>query len=442
MRSPRATGRRTRTMRPAARSRRRAGPSPTPRSISPRRITWGNNQATNFTYDSTGARVLKRDGTLTTITVAGLFERRIASADVNNLHYILADGRAVAQVAKTQAVPERPHHTDYSGDLPAQRWPRQRRSKTTNPNGTVRDEYFYDPFGRRTDRNYDYLAPQQRIMRTRLHGARARRRARPHQHAGGHISDPVARHFISPDPPDSQAPLFSQSYNRYSYVGNNPTTFIDPTGFQKDRPGEEDTPPPCTYGVNCPQMPGDTDWTDFQNGIRDHARGGIVVAGPADGQVPFPGPGGPGCPINGGCTQPENADDNPGTDAGGSSSYGSEDGPGSGPRALAGEMGSSRPVLEEGTVWDVPTDNWVMLNGTGPGGPVADVSDLGLRLTPVTITPEMREADAAIRCNSGLHYPALRQQRPSDPSRLRRKGCAFLSAEEEGHSSSAQVGIG
>ncbi len=308
----------------------------------PRRITWGNNQATNFTYDSTGARVLKRDGTLTTITVAGLFERRIASADVNNLHYILADGRAVAQVTKVQAVPDGPVtqpaqvvylHGDAQGNV----------IRTTNASGQVRDKFDYDPFGRRIDRTGNYLAPQRRPIRTGYTG---------HEHDDeldlinmrGRMYDPVARRFLSPDPfiPN---PLASQSYNRYSYVENNPATFIDPTGFQVDRPGEEDTPPPCTYGVNCPQMPGDTDWTDFQNGISDHARGGIVVAGPADGQVPFPGPGGRGCPINGGCTQPENADDNLGTDAGGSSSYGSEGGPG----------------------WDVPTDNWVTPDGVGPG---------------------------------------------------------------------------
>jgi len=46
----------------------------------------------------------------------------------------------------------------------------------------------------------------------------------------GRIQDAVTGRFLSPDPtiPD---PGFTQSYNRYSYVNNNPLTFTDPTGF-------------------------------------------------------------------------------------------------------------------------------------------------------------------------------------------------------------------
>jgi hypothetical protein len=36
--------------------------------------------------------------------------------------------------------------------------------------------------------------------------------------------------------PEVQDPYHSQSYNRYSYVWNNPTNFTDPTGFEVDEP--------------------------------------------------------------------------------------------------------------------------------------------------------------------------------------------------------------
>src|SRR6185437_4493563 len=51
----------------------------------------------------------------------------------------------------------------------------------------------------------------------------------------GRIQDAITGRFLSPDPtiPD---PGFTQSYNRYSYVNNNPLSFADPTGFADDPP--------------------------------------------------------------------------------------------------------------------------------------------------------------------------------------------------------------
>ena len=49
-------------------------------------------------------------------------------------------------------------------------------------------------------------------------------------HMNGRIYDPVIGRFMSPDPL-VQAPTFSQSYNRYSYVWNNPLNATDPSGY-------------------------------------------------------------------------------------------------------------------------------------------------------------------------------------------------------------------
>ena len=48
--------------------------------------------------------------------------------------------------------------------------------------------------------------------------------------AKGRVYDPAQKRFLTPDiyVPD---PLSSQSYNRYSYVANNPLRYTDPTGF-------------------------------------------------------------------------------------------------------------------------------------------------------------------------------------------------------------------
>jgi RHS repeat-associated protein len=54
-------------------------------------------------------------------------------------------------------------------------------------------------------------------------------------HMNGRIYDPVIGKMMSADPTVPN-PTDAQSYNRYAYVGNNPLSFTDPTGFQKDPP--------------------------------------------------------------------------------------------------------------------------------------------------------------------------------------------------------------
>jgi uncharacterized protein RhaS with RHS repeats len=53
----------------------------------------------------------------------------------------------------------------------------------------------------------------------------------------GRQYDPKLGQFVQPDP-IVQAPDFSQSWNRYAYVFNNPLKFVDPTGYQTSGSGE------------------------------------------------------------------------------------------------------------------------------------------------------------------------------------------------------------
>ena len=83
-------------------------------------------------------------------------------------------------------------------------------------------------------------------------------------HMNGRIEDSVTGRFLSADPRGT-IPGNTQSWNRYSYVNNNPLTYIDPSGFD-DCTGEAQitcyTPPPdrgiglTLCGGNCPSGQG------------------------------------------------------------------------------------------------------------------------------------------------------------------------------------------
>ena len=54
----------------------------------------------------------------------------------------------------------------------------------------------------------------------------------------GRIQDAITGRFLSADP-YIKNPLNPQNYNRYSYVNNNPLSYIDPTGFEATDTGNE-----------------------------------------------------------------------------------------------------------------------------------------------------------------------------------------------------------
>src|ERR1700722_20086376 len=80
-------------------------------------------------------------------------------------------------------------------------------------------------------------------------------------HMNGRVQDAILGRFLSPDPhvPD---PTNAQSYNRYSYVLNNPLTRIDPTGFDdKSCP----TAGGCSGGSSAQGFPEQSSWSCYGN---------------------------------------------------------------------------------------------------------------------------------------------------------------------------------
>ncbi|PTQ90492.1 RHS repeat-associated core domain-containing protein [Agitococcus lubricus] len=111
-------------------------------------------------------------------------------------------------------------HTDHLGSI----------SSVTNATGTVLERFSYDAWGKR--RAIDGLDASGIKSTSTKHGFTG------HEaldsiglvHMNGRVYDPVVGRFVSADPfIDGVKNL--QGFNRYSYVKNNPLSFIDLTGF-------------------------------------------------------------------------------------------------------------------------------------------------------------------------------------------------------------------
>ncbi|NOU49828.1 RHS repeat-associated core domain-containing protein, partial [Pseudoalteromonas sp. JBTF-M23] len=99
----------------------------------------------------------------------------------------------------------------------------------TQTGGTISQAFRYDPFGQQfviTANKFDVFTGYQRQGFTgheMLNGLNI-------IHMNGRIYDPTLGRFLQADP-FIQAPSNSQSYNRYSYVWNNPLSYTDPSGY-------------------------------------------------------------------------------------------------------------------------------------------------------------------------------------------------------------------
>ena len=103
----------------------------------------------------------------------------------------------------------------------------------TDAQGNVLEQLSYNAWGQR--RNADWTAGTP----TRTTGVN--RGYTDHEmldgiglvHMNGRVYDPVLARFLGSDPIVSD-PLSAQTYNGYSYVGNNPTSATDPSGYDAE----------------------------------------------------------------------------------------------------------------------------------------------------------------------------------------------------------------
>ena len=147
--------------------------------------------------------------------LGGHFEQTTSGGVVENRHTVYAAGKAIAEVVTRGSVKQtRYFHTDHLGSIDA----------VTDDNAIVLARYAFDPFGNRT--------ALYGSLNTINHGFTGHEQLPDVGliHMNGRVYDPVLARFLSADP-SIQFPDNLQSYNRYSYVMNNPLVFTDPSGF-------------------------------------------------------------------------------------------------------------------------------------------------------------------------------------------------------------------
>ncbi|TQV78840.1 hypothetical protein FKG94_12530 [Exilibacterium tricleocarpae] len=120
-------------------------------------------------------------------------------------------------------------HRDHLGSV----------EKVTDEAGNILLDTAFDPFGNRKKEDWRRnLNEQERQRLLEAVNLTTKRGFTNHEHLdrtgiihmNGRIYDPTLGRFLSPDP-YVQFPTFSQSWNRYSYVLNNPLNATDPSGY-------------------------------------------------------------------------------------------------------------------------------------------------------------------------------------------------------------------
>lgn len=167
----------------------------------------------------------------TTHYVGGVLEKVVTGSNIHYRHFIAGPTGLVAiytrRVTADPTLEDTFYFThDHLGSV----------DSITKADGSVQVRLSYDAFGRRRQEagwSGPILSPDWTGI-----GNATRRGYTEHEHLdnlglihmNGRVQDPLIGRFLSPDPfvPD---PFDGQSFNRYSYVRNNPLTRIDPTGF-------------------------------------------------------------------------------------------------------------------------------------------------------------------------------------------------------------------
>lgn len=176
-----------------------------------------NGGTIRLTYDGESKRARKSGAGKD----AFYFSNEMELIDNVETFYIFAGNLRVAMVRGNQLDQPTYFHKDHLGSSTAM----------TNAAGDVIETAMYMPFGgKRGDggisvSSYQYT-DQELDAESGLYNYDAR------------LYDPIVGRFASADVM-VQAPFYSQSFNRYAYVFNNPLVYVDPTGYEASEDPDE-----------------------------------------------------------------------------------------------------------------------------------------------------------------------------------------------------------
>ena len=229
--------------------------------------TSGNPTPTTFDYDGEETRVRKTTPTDATV-YAGDYERVThfgPSADATeHRYYIRSNERVIAMVKRTSAGTKTAYlHADHLGSTDVIT------SGINGSLGTVLERRSYDAFGAKRDPVWGVVGAGS----TNVKMAVGFTGQESENEAGlvnmkGRMYDPKVGRFLSTDPLVSH-PSFSQSWNPYSYVLNNPLKYVDPSGFE----GYATTTPDDSSHTGVTYvLPGDIDVVNPTPGFQGNAK--------------------------------------------------------------------------------------------------------------------------------------------------------------------------
>lgn len=205
----------------------------------PTKIT-RNGHTVEFEYDANHQRYYRKDSTgKETLYFDKLYEqvRDLKTGEVEHKQYIYADGKLIALNITQHDSADKPSdrqirylHYDALGSV----------DLITDGFGIIVERRSFDPWGKARKVQWDDESNASNLLQFTL----TNRGFTGHEHLkevgmihmNGRVYDEELGRFLSADP-IIQSPYETNSFNRYSYVTNNPLKYIDPTGYTKEDGG-------------------------------------------------------------------------------------------------------------------------------------------------------------------------------------------------------------